>query len=287
MVAAASGTPAYCDVRGAISGNIKFAVYLPATTWNGRFQMVGNGGKAGSITFSAMLSACRCGYASSSTDTGHDASLPAEQGSKFGNDAVFGKEREIDFGWRAVHQTAVVSKAIVRRFYGSDAAYAYWNGCSTGGRQGLMEAQRFPGGLRRLPRRRGGEPLHRPADERAGVPARPVQEDPAVVAGRRPVPVARQARPARQDHLRRQRRRLQGLRHRRRPEGRPDPRPAHLRLRRRQAPAVVRRGPGRHRRNASPRPRRTRCAPSTRATSRSCPACRWAARRRPATGTRG
>jgi len=138
-----SAAPAHCDVRGAISDNIKFALFLPVQ-WNGRFQMVGNGGKAGSIGIGDMRTALRLGYAASSTDTGHDNAIQAEGGARFGNDALFGKEREIDFGWRAIHLTAVTSKDLVKAHYGSKAEYSYWNGCSTGGRQGLMEAQRFP-----------------------------------------------------------------------------------------------------------------------------------------------
>jgi Tannase and feruloyl esterase len=99
-VEATTGTspiPEHCDVHGTISDNIKFALFL-LTDWNGRFQMAGNGGKAGSISISAMTTALQLGYASSSTDAGHDASNRDESGSKFGNDVVFGKEREIDFG---------------------------------------------------------------------------------------------------------------------------------------------------------------------------------------------
>ncbi|HEX2545429.1 MAG TPA: tannase/feruloyl esterase family alpha/beta hydrolase [Ramlibacter sp.] len=142
-VAAAGTLPAYCDVRGTIKGNVKFAVYMPKQ-WNGRFQMVGNGGKAGVISFSAMEAAIREGYAASSTDTGHDNAITAQAGARFGYDAEFGDEREIDFGWRAVHLTAVASKEIISAHYPSKIQYSYWNGCSTGGRQGLMEAQRFP-----------------------------------------------------------------------------------------------------------------------------------------------
>jgi hypothetical protein len=144
VVEAVPGTsPEYCDVRGTINGHIKFAIFLP-TAWNERFQMVGNGGKAGSITFGDMRTAVAGGFATSSTDTGHDALLQAEGGARFGNDQVFGKEREIDFGWRAVHLTAVTSKDIIESYYPKKLRFSYWNGCSTGGRQGLMEAQRFP-----------------------------------------------------------------------------------------------------------------------------------------------
>jgi feruloyl esterase len=138
-----TAAPAHCDVRGTIRGNIKFAVFLPVD-WNGRFQMVGNGGKAGSISIGDMRTQLRLGYAATSTDTGHDNAIQAEGGARFGNDALFGKEREIDFGWRAVHLTAVTAKAIVSAHYGAAPQFSYWNGCSTGGRQGLMEAQRFP-----------------------------------------------------------------------------------------------------------------------------------------------
>jgi hypothetical protein len=142
-VAATATVPAYCDVRGTIKGNVKFAVHLPKA-WNGRFQMVGNGGKAGVISFPAMIAAVQEGYATSSTDTGHDNAIAAESGSRFGYDAEFGDEREIDFGYRAVHLTAQTTKEIVSAHYDRNVEYSYWNGCSTGGRQGLMEAQRFP-----------------------------------------------------------------------------------------------------------------------------------------------
>ena len=143
VLTGSTAAPAHCDVRGTISDNIKFAVFLPVQ-WNGRFQMVGNGGKAGTISIGDMRIQLRLGYAASSTDTGHDNAIQAEGGARFGNDALFGKEREIDFGWRAVHLTAKTSQDLVRAHYGSRPKYSYWNGCSTGGRQGLMEAQRFP-----------------------------------------------------------------------------------------------------------------------------------------------
>jgi feruloyl esterase len=142
-VPAGSGNPAHCDVRGTIRGNIKFAVFLPAA-WNGRFQMVGNGGKAGTISLNDMRTQMRLGYASASTDTGHDNAIPEQAAARFGNNALWGEDLEIDFGWRAVHLTAGTSKDIVAAHYGRKASYSYWNGCSTGGRQGLMEAQRFP-----------------------------------------------------------------------------------------------------------------------------------------------
>lgn len=140
VVAAADGMPEYCDVRGTIRENVNFALHLP-TDWNGRFNMVGNGGKAGVISFDAMKDALPAGFATASTDTGHDNEIPEQAGSRFGSD----REMRTDFAYRAVHETAVASKAVIEAHYGRPADYSYWVGCSTGGRQGLMEAQRFPG----------------------------------------------------------------------------------------------------------------------------------------------
>jgi feruloyl esterase len=110
--------------------------WLPVENWNGKFQAVGNGGWAGTISYSAMASALRTGYATASTDTGH----------KEGN-ALFGighPEKVIDYAYRSVHEMTVKSKALIAAFYGRKQSLSYWNGCSTGGRQGLMEAQRYP-----------------------------------------------------------------------------------------------------------------------------------------------
>lgn len=139
-----NGLPAHCDVRGTIlrgGGNIKFAVFLPPDdgAWNGRFQMVGNGGKAGTISIEAMETALTVGYATTSTDTGHNL-VDDGPGAQFGVD----REKEIDFGYRAVHETTVTAKTIIAAHYGRYADFSYWTGCSTGGRQGMMETQRYP-----------------------------------------------------------------------------------------------------------------------------------------------
>ena len=137
----AGSLPAHCDVRGTIKkggGNIKFALLLPAN-WNGRFHMSGNGGKAGSISLDAVEDAMALGYAATSTDTGHNT-VDDGPGALFGDD----RKKEIDFGWRAVHETAATAKVLVRARYGRGPRYSYWQGCSTGGRQGMMEMQRFP-----------------------------------------------------------------------------------------------------------------------------------------------
>jgi feruloyl esterase len=133
--------PAYCRVAMVLApssdSHIEMELWLPnAADWNGKFQAVGNGGWAGTITYQAMAQAVKEGYASASNDTGH-----------MGGDPAFGlghQEKLVDFAYRANHEMTVQSKAIINSFYGKASKVNYWNGCSTGGRQGLMEAQKFP-----------------------------------------------------------------------------------------------------------------------------------------------
>ena len=139
---------AFCRVaatsRPSSDSEIRIEVWMPLAGWNGKFQGVGNGGYAGTITYTAgsgglergMAEALRRGYATASTDTGHTV----ETGSTFLRQPV----KLIDYGYRAVHEMTVAAKAIVAAFYGAGPKRLYWNGCSLGGRQGLMEAQRFP-----------------------------------------------------------------------------------------------------------------------------------------------
>jgi feruloyl esterase len=132
--------PAFCRVAATLKpsddSDIKIEVWLPASAWNGKFQAVGNGGWAGTISYGAMAEALHDGYATASTDTGHVGGT--------GSFALGHPEKLTDFGYRSVHEMTVKSKAIVQAFYGSAAKMSYWNGCSTGGRQGLKEAQKFP-----------------------------------------------------------------------------------------------------------------------------------------------
>jgi feruloyl esterase len=111
-------------------------VWMPLENWNGKFQMIGNGGWAGAIAYGSMALALNEGYATASTDTGHKGGT-----AEF---ALGHPEKVIDFAYRAVHETTLTSKAIVSAFYDRPPRLSYWNGCSTGGRQGLMEAQRYP-----------------------------------------------------------------------------------------------------------------------------------------------
>ena len=128
--------PAMCRVAGVVEPAIKFEVWLPeGDAWNGRFQAVGGGGLAGIISYPAMAEAVRGGFASASTDTGHEASDSTWLGDR---------QRVIDYGYRAIHEMTVKAKAVIDAHYGTAPEYSYFNGCSTGGRQGLMEAQRFP-----------------------------------------------------------------------------------------------------------------------------------------------
>lgn len=128
--------PAACRVVGRVTPAVNFEVWMPAANWNGKFQAVGGGGFAGVISYGAMATALNRGYATASTDTGH--STPG------GSWALGRPELVTDFAYRAIHEMTVKSKLIVEAFYGNGPRKSYFVGCSTGGRQGLMEAQRFP-----------------------------------------------------------------------------------------------------------------------------------------------
>lgn len=133
LMPAADQLPEHCRVHGFIQPAINFEVRLP-TDWNRKFYMVGNGGYLG-VFFDQSYGLAR-GYATASTDTGHEGPSPTF--------ALNNRAAEIDFGFRAIHLTTVASKAIIDAYYDREPQYSYYRGCSTGGRQGLMEAQRFP-----------------------------------------------------------------------------------------------------------------------------------------------
>ncbi len=140
---ATSGTPAHCRVTGLLSPEIAFEVSLPAK-WNGRFYMIGNGGLAGEAMddpgrVAQRNAALQLGFAFAQTNTGHDAGK--EPGGAF---VLSSPQKAIDYAWRAVHLTAIVTRGIAKDYYGKPISHAYWNSCSNGGRQGLIEAQRFP-----------------------------------------------------------------------------------------------------------------------------------------------
>jgi len=130
---------AICRVRGTIKptsvSNIIFEVWLPVSTWNGKFNGVGNGGTAGSLGLNSMTPDLARGYATAVTDTGHQS-----------NNSSFGLVPELieDFAHRGYHLTTVVGKQITAAYYGQAPTYSYFTGCSTGGAEALSEAEFYP-----------------------------------------------------------------------------------------------------------------------------------------------
>jgi feruloyl esterase len=134
--------PEFCRVQvmatPSTDSAIPIEVWMPVKGWNGKFCGQGNGGFAGSIDFVGPAVALMQGYASGATDTGHSGG---------GGDASWAlghREKVIDFGYRAVHEMTAISKTVVQAYYGDAAKHNYFVSCSDGGREALMEAQRFP-----------------------------------------------------------------------------------------------------------------------------------------------
>jgi feruloyl esterase len=131
------GLPAFCRVLVTLTpspdSDIKVELWLPAAGWNQKYEAVGNGGWAGVISYAAMAEALKHGYATSSTDTGHVGASGAF--------ALGHPDKLLDYAHRAVHEMALSSKRIIAELYGTLPKFSYWNGCSTGGRQGLKEVQ--------------------------------------------------------------------------------------------------------------------------------------------------
>jgi hypothetical protein len=132
--------PAFCRVTATLkptpSSDIKVEVWMPVSGWNGKFRGQGNGGFAGYIDYRALAEAVANGYASGATDTGH-ATTNADW-------ALGQPEKIVDYGYRGIHEMTAESKAVVQAFYGSAPRLSYFASCSNGGRQALMEAQRYP-----------------------------------------------------------------------------------------------------------------------------------------------
>ena len=127
----------HCKISGIIGKEIKFELLLPLE-WNGIYIMGGGGGFVGTVQ-NLAASTVNDGYATSGTDTGHD-----DKNSVGAGWALYNMERQLNFGHLAVHRTAEVSKAIIGSYYGSSPKYSYFTGCSRGGGQAMMEAQRYP-----------------------------------------------------------------------------------------------------------------------------------------------
>jgi feruloyl esterase len=135
-----SGLPPFCRVFLKLSpgadSDIGAEIWLPSSSWNGKFLAVGSGGWGGSINYDDMAEALRRGYATSATDDGH-----TDRGASF----IAGHpDKFVDFAYRAEHEMTVEAKRLVKAFYGREARYSYWNGCSGGGREGLLQAYRYP-----------------------------------------------------------------------------------------------------------------------------------------------
>lgn len=136
----AEGLGKFCRVSGTTSpvegSEIGFEVWMPAKSWNGRLTMFGNGGYGSSMAFDEVSQAVADGYAATVTDTGHEGSDP--------NFAEGRPESIVDWAHRAVHETIGQAETAVGAYYGRDADYTYFDGCSTGGQQAFSEAQRYP-----------------------------------------------------------------------------------------------------------------------------------------------
>jgi hypothetical protein len=131
----------YCLVKVRVPEAVNIWVGLPmGGKWNGKLQSVGGGGYAGTVT--APTAAVLAGYVGITTDTGHTG---ADGTFGMSSPGVANTSKQIDFAYRSEHLMAVIGKQVTRAFYGKAPDFSYWNGCSTGGRQGLMMAQRFPG----------------------------------------------------------------------------------------------------------------------------------------------
>jgi feruloyl esterase len=137
-----SRLPEFCRVAGTLrptaDSDIRFEVWLPASGWNGKFVGTGNGVWAGSIVAASMAEPLAKGYATMATDDGHQGS-PLDASFMAGH-----PEKLVDFGYRAVHETTVAAKALIKALYAKAPSRSLFVSCSTGGRQGLMEAYRYP-----------------------------------------------------------------------------------------------------------------------------------------------
>ena len=136
--------PQHCRVKLTLKptsdSNIYSELWMPTENWNGKLLVVGNGGFAGSIQgYGDMQVALRLGYATAATDTGHNVNDGPN-----GMFALGHPEKIVDFAYRALHDTTVESKRLIKTMYSRNVQMSYYKGCSTGGREGVMAAQRFP-----------------------------------------------------------------------------------------------------------------------------------------------
>jgi pimeloyl-ACP methyl ester carboxylesterase len=135
---ATESSPAYCRVQGYVMPQVRFEIRLPLTNWNGKLLEVGDGGWGGEMYVFFCSGPLRKGYACIASDMGHTGSSGVALWARNNIQA------QVDFGYRATHVTALIGKALVAAYYGKPADKALMYGCSTGGYQGMVEAQRFP-----------------------------------------------------------------------------------------------------------------------------------------------
>jgi tannase/feruloyl esterase len=147
-VAATATAPAYCNVQATVtsaptySDSVKIGVFLPENNWNGSFEATGGGGFSGGSPAAPDTTILSAGYVTAGTDTGH----PGSTGSFALNpDGSLDWPAIDDFGYLGIHEMTVLAKQVTDAYYRQAPAYSFFNGCSTGGRQGLIEAQRYPG----------------------------------------------------------------------------------------------------------------------------------------------
>lgn len=137
--------PTFCRIAATLKpssdSDIKVEVWLPLAGWNGKFLGVGNFGWAGALMLPGMLTGVEQGYATATTDTGHDGSTPEGSGGRF---TLGHPEKLTDYAWRADHLMTVDAKIIIAAYYDKPPVKSYWVGCSLGGLEGLIEAKRFP-----------------------------------------------------------------------------------------------------------------------------------------------
>ncbi|MFD1045904.1 tannase/feruloyl esterase family alpha/beta hydrolase [Kibdelosporangium lantanae] len=141
--------PPYCSVSLVLThpganDRVTLSVWLPVSGWNGRFQGTGGGGYAMTQGDTALAQAVKDGYAAAGTDGGHVNDFEDPSTWALGSDGHVNQALLLNFASRSLHEMAVGGKAVATSYYGRAPRYSYWTGCSTGGRQGLMEAQRYP-----------------------------------------------------------------------------------------------------------------------------------------------
>jgi feruloyl esterase len=135
--------PAFCRVvaeaKPTSDSDIKLEVWLPVSGWNGKLEGIGVGGFAGSIDNIQLATSVKAGYAATATDTGHTGSSPVDAAWAMGH-----PEKIIDYGHRGIHEMTRVAKTVIAAYYSKPPQHSYFAGCSGGGREGLIEAQRYP-----------------------------------------------------------------------------------------------------------------------------------------------